>query len=158
MLAFSCSHTKKIYHTRHINPNIFEYVDDCHSCMYIILDKSLSRSKVFIRKSNNLSYALFKVNENDSSLVDKDTTYLNYKPNNNSNIDKYVKVNNFRALDVFVDNDSLLIRDFTFSQYRYVVLKKNIAGQKKFIFTNNILDDYRSIFFEIGNNVYKKNR
>jgi hypothetical protein len=53
--------------------------------------------------------------------------------------EEIIKVSNYNAVDIFVNKDSALVRNFAFASYRFVVVtKKNKHKRPTYIFTNDI--------------------
>ncbi|MGV9004115.1 hypothetical protein [Flavobacterium sp.] len=138
---FSCNVKNKIYLDPKVNPNQKDkYSEYCNICLFVILDNSLAENEVLISDSQNTNYSIFSKDEN-SSYSNKDTIYYNkLVPKKIKNdFEEIIKVRNYKAVDIFVNKDSILIRDFTFSLYRFVVVtKKNKFKKPTFIFTNDI--------------------
>lgn len=154
-IFFSCSNNYKIYKAPKPNPNEKDkYSEYCHSCLFVIIDNSIAENKVFVSDSKNSSYSLFPSEEN-SSYPYKDTIYydklvLKKKENDCEDI---IKVRNFKAVDIFVNKDSVLIRNFTFSAYRFVIIKKSDKKRKPtYIFTNDI-SSYPKVLTKLNNEI-----
>lgn len=137
ILFLSCSMKNKIYLECKENPNQKDkYSEYCHFCLFVILDGSLAENKVLVAESKNTDYSLFPNN-----IQLSDTIYYNKQvPKKAKNdCEEIIKAYNKNALDIFVNNDSILVRNFAFSAYRFVIVKKKNNSKKPVcIFTNDI--------------------
>jgi hypothetical protein len=133
----SCNGPKTIYMQPKVNPNQKDkYSEYCHTCLFVILDKNLAENNVNISESKNTKYSLFPNNIHLS-----DTVYYNkmVPKKMEKDCEEIIKVSNYNAVDIFVNKDSALVRNFAFASYRFVVVtKKNKHKRPTYIFTNDI--------------------